>query len=366
MTTQAVNALTMQDEMRPSLSAGQKKISSLWQTPVSDPSSWAVTHPFGLRLASTLWDPVPLSAKWIVLLEAHQPYLWAVSTWQFDSHFKAISEPPRARQCADKPIRQCAAHSDSCECSSYGFDSTDTMASLKSNLAGSLTGRPLQEDVPSPGWSLISILATLYTIVAAAWTQNTWENARMEVDGKKQETREGLFRTRAEDASFRGKQGFELSAVIDRGLEGRQQRKEDADLEWVDKHTAWQWLIRDHWLLPSCNLCFTDNKCVRYIVKSMWTVCLLWIQPNKPLFLQRNIHLWTKCVFSYRNRADYGLVLFPSQTDSIKKALTFIYCCPSNSYHLQEGPSSNVALSKQLLHMRVWSDQQFKLQITNY
>lgn len=27
-----------------------------------------------------LWDPVVLSAKWTVLLEAHQPYLWAVST----------------------------------------------------------------------------------------------------------------------------------------------------------------------------------------------------------------------------------------------------------------------------------------------
>lgn len=46
-------------------------------------------------LAFLLWDPGSLSAKWIVLLEAHQLYLWAVSTWQFDSHFKAISEHPR-------------------------------------------------------------------------------------------------------------------------------------------------------------------------------------------------------------------------------------------------------------------------------
>lgn len=44
-------------------------------------------------LASRLWDPGPLSAKWIVLLEAHQPYLWAVTTWQFDSHLKAMLEP---------------------------------------------------------------------------------------------------------------------------------------------------------------------------------------------------------------------------------------------------------------------------------
>lgn len=40
----------------------------------------------------SLWDSVLLSAQWFVLLEARQPYLWVVSTWQFDSQFKAIPE----------------------------------------------------------------------------------------------------------------------------------------------------------------------------------------------------------------------------------------------------------------------------------
>lgn len=54
---------------------------------ISPIKAQSVTRRFSLWPALLLWDL--LSAKWIVLLEAHQLYLWAVSTWQVDSHFKA-------------------------------------------------------------------------------------------------------------------------------------------------------------------------------------------------------------------------------------------------------------------------------------
>lgn len=58
------------------------------QNTMSNPSLWS--------LAGTSYCGIhsPYQPNGLFCLRAHQPYLWAVSTWQFDSHFKAISEPP--------------------------------------------------------------------------------------------------------------------------------------------------------------------------------------------------------------------------------------------------------------------------------
>lgn len=137
----------------------------LFQLPVfiSPIKTQLVTHRSCLWLAFWLWDPVPLSAKWIVLLEAPPTVSvggFHLTVWL---SLKGYLGAPGARQCADKLIRQLVRWSDSCECTSYGFDLMNVMmASLKSNLADRLGGLPSQGCVVR--WSSSASSSSLLTL----------------------------------------------------------------------------------------------------------------------------------------------------------------------------------------------------------